>query len=220
MALLNLPRPTREAIRRNIYISEVEVFDRLLGNGIRLREASMSTSVSCIRASRRELTATAATAALAAASCAPTQTGGTPATSPSQPQNLVGDGRKSPPPAPRRRVLTLDPKVGDFENADVLIDGSRIAEVRPGISASDAEVVDCAGTILMPGFITTHHHQYEVLQRRIIADGFLLLPQAQCQSMEEIRGRDRRAFPGRQIVWPPSTPAARRRIRAGGRRAR
>src|SRR5215510_8492986 len=88
-------------------------------------------------------------------------------------QGLVGDGR-------RRRiilrggvVLSLDPKVGDFEKADVLIEETRIAEIAPTISASDAEIVDCAGTIVMPGFITTHHHQYETLQRSNIPDGLL-----------------------------------------------
>ena len=34
-------------------------------------------------------------------------------------------------------------------------------------------MVDCSGTIVMPGFITTHHHQYETIQRSIIADGTL-----------------------------------------------
>ena len=138
----------------------------------------MSTNRSSVRASRREfLTATVAAAGLAAASCAPTQTGGAPArrhrrgSSPAQ--NIVGDGRKRRILLRGAVVLTLDPKIGDFENADVLIDGTRIAEVRPGISAGDAEVVDCAGTMVMPGFITTHHHQYETLQRSIIADGLL-----------------------------------------------
>ena len=70
-------------------------------------------------------------------------------------------------------VLSLDPKVGDFEKADVLIDGKTIAQIAPTITATDAEVVDCSGTIVMPGFITTHHHQYEALQRSIIADGLL-----------------------------------------------
>jgi cytosine/adenosine deaminase-related metal-dependent hydrolase len=134
----------------------------------------MSTNPSCVRPSRREfLTTTAAAAGLAAASsCAPNQTG-TPATVPSSPQTIVGDGRKRRILLRGGVVLTLDAKVGDFENADVLIDGSRIAEIRPGISAGDAEVVECAGTIVMPGFITTHHHQYETLQRSIIADGLL-----------------------------------------------
>jgi cytosine/adenosine deaminase-related metal-dependent hydrolase len=70
-------------------------------------------------------------------------------------------------------VLSLDPKVGDFERADVLVDGKLISQIAPDISVADAEVIDCAGTIVMPGFITTHHHQYETLQRSIIADGLL-----------------------------------------------
>jgi 5-methylthioadenosine/S-adenosylhomocysteine deaminase len=69
-------------------------------------------------------------------------------------------------------VLTMDPSIGDFERADVLIDGGRIVDVRPGIEA-DAEVVDAAGSVVMPGFIDTHHHQYETIQRAIIADGVL-----------------------------------------------
>jgi 5-methylthioadenosine/S-adenosylhomocysteine deaminase len=88
-------------------------------------------------------------------------------------QGLVGDGQ-------RRRillrggvVLSLDPRVGDFDKADVLIDGKRIAQIAPTIAAGDAEIVDCAGTIVMPGFITTHHHQYETLQRSVIPDGLL-----------------------------------------------
>src|SRR5712671_1335278 len=94
-------------------------------------------------------------------------------TTPRDVQNLIGDGR-------RRRillrggvVLSLDPRVGDFEKADVLIDGKTIAQVAPTITATDAEVVDCSGTIVMPGFITTHNHQYESLQRAIIPDGLL-----------------------------------------------
>ena len=88
-------------------------------------------------------------------------------------QGLVGDGR-------RRRillrggvVLSLDPRVGDFEKADVLIDGKTISQIAPTISAGDAEIVDCSGTIVMPGFVTTHHHQYETLQRSMIPDGLL-----------------------------------------------
>ena len=101
------------------------------------------------------------------------QSEGLRSATPADLQGLVGDGR-------RRRillrggvVLSLDPKVGDFEKADVLIDGKKIAEIAPTVSAADAEVVDCSGTIVMPGFITTHHHQYETLQRSVIPDGLL-----------------------------------------------
>ena len=37
-------------------------------------------------------------------------------------------------------VLTLDPAVGDFEKADVLIEGKKIVSIRPNISASSAKV--------------------------------------------------------------------------------
>src|SRR5258705_508572 len=91
-----------------------------------------------------------------------------------------GTTNEAPAPGAGRRillrggvVLSLDPRVGDFEKADVLIDGKKIAEVAPTVSAGDAEIVDCMGTIVMPGFIHTHHHQYETLQRSIIPDGLL-----------------------------------------------
>ena len=81
--------------------------------------------------------------------------------------------------SPRRRillqggvVLTMDPTIGDFEKADVLIEGSKIAAVRPNIQAA-AQVIDVTGMIVMPGFIDTHHHQYETIQRSIIPDGIL-----------------------------------------------
>ena len=88
-------------------------------------------------------------------------------------QNLVGDGRKRRILLRGGVVLSLDARVGDFEKADVLIDGKTIAQIAPNISAADAEVVDCSGTIVMPGFITTHNHQYESIQRSLIPDGLL-----------------------------------------------
>lgn len=135
----------------------------------------MSTSSSCEPLLRRKFLALTATAAgLAAASCAQqTESGASQSATTSQPQGLVGDGRKRPILLRGGVVLSLDAKVGDFEKADVLIKGKTIAQIAPTISAPDAEVVDCAGTIVMPGFITTHHHQYETIQRSIIADGLL-----------------------------------------------
>jgi hypothetical protein len=34
-------------------------------------------------------------------------------------------------------------------------------------------VVDASGMIVMPGFVDTHHHQYETIPRGIFADGVL-----------------------------------------------
>jgi cytosine/adenosine deaminase-related metal-dependent hydrolase len=85
----------------------------------------------------------------------------------------VGDGRRRRILLRNGVVLSLDSKVGDFEKADVLIDGTKISAVGPSLQAGNAEVIDCTGAIVMPGFITTHHHQYETLQRSIIPDGLL-----------------------------------------------
>src|SRR4029078_6113454 len=87
-------------------------------------------------------------------------------------QGLIGDGRRRRILLRGGAVLSLDPKTGDFEKADVLIEGTKIAAIGPNLAAN-GEVIDCAGTIVMPGFITTHHHQYETLQRSLIPDGLL-----------------------------------------------
>ena len=69
-------------------------------------------------------------------------------------------------------VLSLDPNVGDFDVADVLIEGSRIAEVRPNITAQ-ADVIDAANTIVMPGFVDTHRHMWQGALRNILPNGLL-----------------------------------------------
>jgi cytosine/adenosine deaminase-related metal-dependent hydrolase len=67
-------------------------------------------------------------------------------------------------------VLSLDPKVGNFHKADVLIEGSKIAAVGPDLSAGDAQVVDASNMIIMPGFIDTHRHVWEGILRNIGTD--------------------------------------------------
>jgi 5-methylthioadenosine/S-adenosylhomocysteine deaminase len=121
--------------------------------------------------SRRSFLATAA-AGLAGASVASAQNDNA-RTGVNEPRDLIGDGRRRRILLRGGAVLSLDPRVGDFEKADVLIDGKLIAAIGPNIQAGDAEVIDCSGTIVMPGFITTHHHQYETLQRSVIPDGLL-----------------------------------------------
>ena len=67
-------------------------------------------------------------------------------------------------------VLSLDPSVGDFTNADVLIDGGEIVQIGPGLAAADAEVIDASGMIVMPGFVDSHRHIWEGLLRNIGTD--------------------------------------------------
>ncbi len=47
---------------------------------------------------------------------------------------------------------------------DVLIEGDTIAQVGKDISA-DAEVIDCTGNIVIPGFVDTHRHTWEAAIR-------------------------------------------------------
>jgi cytosine/adenosine deaminase-related metal-dependent hydrolase len=72
-------------------------------------------------------------------------------------------------------VLSLDRSVGDFEKADVLIEGKKISAVGPSLAsaARSAIVVNATDRIVMPGFVDTHHHQYETLLRSILSDGLL-----------------------------------------------
>ena len=63
-------------------------------------------------------------------------------------------------------VLSLDPAVGDFEEADVLIEGKTIVAVERGIVA-DAKVIDASRMIVVPGFIDTHHH-HEVHEHVVV----------------------------------------------------
>lgn len=106
-----------------------------------------------------------------------------------------GTGAGAPKPSPRTRqrelpegvgregrktlirggtVMSMDPSVGDFDHADVLLNGSRIEAIGPNLDAGDAAVIEADGMIVMPGFIDTHHHQFETALRSLLADAVLI----------------------------------------------
>src|SRR6516162_827530 len=70
-------------------------------------------------------------------------------------------------------VLTLDRVIGNFEQADVLIERGKISAVRPNIAVADAEVIDATRMIVVPGFVDTHRHMWQGILRNVLPDGSL-----------------------------------------------
>jgi 5-methylthioadenosine/S-adenosylhomocysteine deaminase len=71
-------------------------------------------------------------------------------------------------------VMTMDG--GEWPEADVVVEGKKIVAVGPNIGAGfGGQVIDATDRIVMPGFIDTHHHQFETALRSFLADGVLIL---------------------------------------------
>ena len=58
-------------------------------------------------------------------------------------------------------IVSMDPKIGDLNGGDILIDGEKIVEVGRNISADNAAVVDGSGHIVIPGLVNAHIHTWE-----------------------------------------------------------
>jgi cytosine/adenosine deaminase-related metal-dependent hydrolase len=71
-------------------------------------------------------------------------------------------------------VLSMDAAIGDIEHGSVLVEGSRIVAVERDLGSVDAEVIDAAGGVIMPGFVDTHRHTWQTALRGICADWTLM----------------------------------------------
>jgi 5-methylthioadenosine/S-adenosylhomocysteine deaminase len=132
--------------------------------------------------SRRQLLVAGTSALLTAAvTSAPPSAWAAPApTSPSPERGPRNRDMPQESGAPHRRyllkggtILSMDPAVGDFARGDVLIEGKKIVAVGPHLNAPGAAIVNAAGMIVMPGFVDTHHHQYQTALRSFLPDGLL-----------------------------------------------
>ena len=74
-----------------------------------------------------------------------------------------------------------------IRTADVLVEKGKIVAVAPQIQAGGAQVQDCAGMIVMPGFVDTHRHMWQGLLRNSGADDLLLDYQDALQPADLIR---------------------------------
>ncbi|MBN9473493.1 MAG: hypothetical protein ABS43_20435 [Bordetella sp. SCN 67-23] len=71
-------------------------------------------------------------------------------------------------------VVSVDPRLGNLQGADILIDGARIEAIAPGLGAEGCEVIDGTGCIAIPGFVDTHRHLWEGAMRAVTADYSIL----------------------------------------------
>ncbi len=67
-------------------------------------------------------------------------------------------------------LVTMDDETGILPQADILIEGGRIAALGPGLEAADAERIDGADAIVMPGLIDTHRHVWQAAMRAVTVD--------------------------------------------------
>jgi 5-methylthioadenosine/S-adenosylhomocysteine deaminase len=65
-------------------------------------------------------------------------------------------------------VVSMDADVGEVPNADILVEDGKIVEIGPGLEVSDAEEVDAAGKIVLPGFVDTHRHAWQTPVRGVL----------------------------------------------------
>src|SRR5688500_8951126 len=66
-------------------------------------------------------------------------------------------------------VLSMDEGIGELI-ADVLVDDGVIAAIGPHLDVNDADRVDVAGSVVMPGFVDTHRHTWQTPFRGVCAD--------------------------------------------------
>lgn len=71
-------------------------------------------------------------------------------------------------------VVSVDPRIGNLDNADVLIEDGKISAIGRNLAAADAEIIDAREMIVMPGFVDTHRHIWQGAMRAVTADWSLL----------------------------------------------
>lgn len=73
-------------------------------------------------------------------------------------------------------VVSMDDRVGDLPRGDIHVRDGVIVAVAPSLSVPGAEVIDAAGMIAMPGFVETHWHLWNTLQKNMLRKGVEYFP--------------------------------------------
>lgn len=64
-------------------------------------------------------------------------------------------------------IITMDRSLGTLDAADILIENDTLLEVGRNLEAGDAEIIDAAGSIVIPGLINAHLHTWQTGLRGI-----------------------------------------------------
>jgi cytosine/adenosine deaminase-related metal-dependent hydrolase len=67
-------------------------------------------------------------------------------------------------------AITVDPSLGDVENAEILIEGREIVAVGRDLGVTDAQTIDASDCLVLPGLVDTHRHTWQALFRNIASD--------------------------------------------------
>ena len=67
-------------------------------------------------------------------------------------------------------IISLDSSIGEIEEGDVLIEGTKITKVAPDIDPAGSEVVDATNMLLIPGLVDTHRHTWQTAIKGMSSD--------------------------------------------------
>ena len=67
-------------------------------------------------------------------------------------------------------IVTMDAALGDFSQADILVEDGKIRAVGPSLPAADAEAIDGTGMIALPGIIDAHTCLWQTVLRGYVPD--------------------------------------------------
>lgn len=64
-------------------------------------------------------------------------------------------------------LVTMDPKLGDMENAEILVEGDKIKAIGHNLGVDADETIDASEMIVSPGLINAHQHCWQPQLRAI-----------------------------------------------------
>ena len=72
-------------------------------------------------------------------------------------------------------LLTMDPKLGELEHADLIYEGESIVQIGHNLDTKKAsKVIDATGKILIPGLVNAHMHTWQTALRGVTSNWTIL----------------------------------------------